>query len=467
MKKEPLPTSYSAVPAHHMSLMTLAKEAKNFESPLKVIRNDSAALLPSLAEQMEDFFQATVLPAYSMTEANPLCSNPRYGVRKLKSVGPAVGPELAVMEAWPSNKRVDALNSLRSRRDGAKNSNSVGSVAYNVVIHAVRGRSVNGWSLALSLLKNMDLTQVLLSLVTFNTVIRSCQDKSPWALSFLSQLREISSPDVISYSSTMDALDWIKAFHLLKTMKVTPNVFCFSSVVNAVGKDWHRAVQLLLQQSNMALVPNVVSYSGVINACSTDSWRTSTELLQRMSQEAVRANIMTYGSVISACENGWLCAMDLLEVMMQQQMKSNVICFNSAINACETSRDAWREAVEVLMRSISSPTVVSFSSTISACVTFVAWQMASTLSRLMNVDALQPNVISMSSMISAFQKAHQWRTTLRQLQDLQSAQLFPNLTCFNALLAAGSDSSWCMVMKIWKKMLVMQAGVGDDLTWRY
>ena len=28
-----------------------------------------------------------------------------------------------------------------------------------------------------------------------------------------------------------------KAFHLLKTMKVTPNVFCFSSVVNAVGKD--------------------------------------------------------------------------------------------------------------------------------------------------------------------------------------------------------------------------------------
>eukprot|EP00435_Cladocopium_sp_Y103_P051770 s141_g16.t1 len=106
MKKEPLPTSYSAVPAHHMSLMTLAKEAKNFESPLKVIRNDSAALLPSLAEQMEDFFQATVLPAYSMTEANPLCSNPRYGVRKLKSVGPAVGPELAVMEAWPSDKRV-------------------------------------------------------------------------------------------------------------------------------------------------------------------------------------------------------------------------------------------------------------------------------------------------------------------------------------------------------------------------
>eukprot|EP00931_Biecheleriopsis_adriatica_P102780 TRINITY_DN77710_c0_g1_i1.p1 TRINITY_DN77710_c0_g1~~TRINITY_DN77710_c0_g1_i1.p1 ORF type:complete len:609 (+),score=158.36 TRINITY_DN77710_c0_g1_i1:112-1827(+) len=105
MSKEPKPTSYSAVPAHHMSLMSLAKEAKDFESALKVIRNDSAALLPSLAAQMEEFFKATVLPAYSMTEANPLCSNPRYGVRKLKSVGPTVGPELAIMEAWPSEKR--------------------------------------------------------------------------------------------------------------------------------------------------------------------------------------------------------------------------------------------------------------------------------------------------------------------------------------------------------------------------
>lgn len=33
-----------------------------------------------------------------------------------------------------------------------------------------------------------------------------------------------------------------------------------------------------------------------------------------------------------------------------------------------------------------------------------------------------------------------WRMTLQQLQDLQSAQLFPNLTCFNALLVAGPSS---------------------------
>mmetsp|Transcript_41761 Transcript_41761/g.130013 ORF Transcript_41761/g.130013 Transcript_41761/m.130013 type:complete len:586 (+) Transcript_41761:62-1819(+) len=111
MLKEPYPTCYSAVPAHHLSLMQLAAEMekstkKPFDNNLRVIRNDSAALLPSIAEQMENQLKATVMPAYSMTEANPLCSNPRYGVRKLKSVGPTVGPELTIMAGYPSNERM-------------------------------------------------------------------------------------------------------------------------------------------------------------------------------------------------------------------------------------------------------------------------------------------------------------------------------------------------------------------------
>jgi acyl-CoA synthetase (AMP-forming)/AMP-acid ligase II len=79
---------------------------KPFENKVRYIRNDSAALLPSLAEQMETYIQAVVAPAYSMTESNPISSNPRYGVRKLKSVGPTVGPELVLLEGYPSTEKV-------------------------------------------------------------------------------------------------------------------------------------------------------------------------------------------------------------------------------------------------------------------------------------------------------------------------------------------------------------------------
>jgi acyl-CoA synthetase (AMP-forming)/AMP-acid ligase II len=94
-----------------MTLINLAKEfeeaeGKPFENHVKYIRNDSAALVPSLAEQMEDYLKAVVAPAYSMTESNPIASNPRYGVRKLKSVGPTVGPELVLMEGYPSANKI-------------------------------------------------------------------------------------------------------------------------------------------------------------------------------------------------------------------------------------------------------------------------------------------------------------------------------------------------------------------------
>lgn len=107
---EPYPTAYSAVPVQNLTLIQWAQEqektGKPFENHVKFIRNDSAALVPSLALQMEEYMKAVVAPAYSMTESNPISSNPRYGVRKLKSVGKSVGPELVLLEAFPSTARI-------------------------------------------------------------------------------------------------------------------------------------------------------------------------------------------------------------------------------------------------------------------------------------------------------------------------------------------------------------------------
>jgi len=108
---EPFPTAYSAVPVHNLTLMQWAQEmekadGKPFENHVKYIRNDSAALVPSLAIQMEEYLKAIVAPAYSMTESNPIASNPRHGVRKLKSVGPTVGPELVLLQGYPSTAKI-------------------------------------------------------------------------------------------------------------------------------------------------------------------------------------------------------------------------------------------------------------------------------------------------------------------------------------------------------------------------
>merc|ERR1712061_463408 len=87
---KPMPTWYSAVPTMHVQILQLAQEqvkrGAKLEHGLQLIRNCSAALVPSVAKAIEDALGAVVMPTYAMTESMPFASNPRHGKRKLRSV---------------------------------------------------------------------------------------------------------------------------------------------------------------------------------------------------------------------------------------------------------------------------------------------------------------------------------------------------------------------------------------------
>lgn len=93
-------TWYSAVPTIHQLLLTRAsgKRPKGAEG-LRFIRSCSAALAPTLMQQLEQIFEVPLLEAYGMTEAtHQMCSNPLPpGARKPGSVGPATGLQLSIM----------------------------------------------------------------------------------------------------------------------------------------------------------------------------------------------------------------------------------------------------------------------------------------------------------------------------------------------------------------------------------
>ena len=93
---------YSAVPTMHQGLLQYI-QASSVEAPesLQLIRNCSAALLPTIAAQLEQAFGAMVMPTYAMTESMPICSNPRSERRCLDSVGTPAGPEVQIRTPWP------------------------------------------------------------------------------------------------------------------------------------------------------------------------------------------------------------------------------------------------------------------------------------------------------------------------------------------------------------------------------
>ena len=97
------PTWYSAVPTMHQAILARAKRnaAIARESKLRFIRSSSASLPPQVMGALESVFGAPVIEAYAMTEAaHQMCSNPLPPApRKAGSVGPAAGPEVAIMNA--------------------------------------------------------------------------------------------------------------------------------------------------------------------------------------------------------------------------------------------------------------------------------------------------------------------------------------------------------------------------------
>mmetsp|Transcript_76484 Transcript_76484/g.159129 ORF Transcript_76484/g.159129 Transcript_76484/m.159129 type:complete len:584 (+) Transcript_76484:109-1860(+) len=103
LQANPEPTWYSAVPTMHLQVLHYAQEVgpEKAKNKLELIRNCSAALVPSVSEDMEKTLEVSVMPTYAMTESMPICSNPRYGVRKLRSVGPRAGPLMGIMSGHP------------------------------------------------------------------------------------------------------------------------------------------------------------------------------------------------------------------------------------------------------------------------------------------------------------------------------------------------------------------------------
>lgn len=99
--QEARPTWYTAVPTMHQAILTRAGQNKAViaANPIRFVRSSSSSMPPQVISEMEATFGAPLIEAYGMTEAShQMASNPLSGPRKPGSVGPAAGPEIAIMD---------------------------------------------------------------------------------------------------------------------------------------------------------------------------------------------------------------------------------------------------------------------------------------------------------------------------------------------------------------------------------
>ncbi|MEP6768963.1 MAG: AMP-binding protein [Acidobacteriota bacterium] len=96
------PSWYTAVPTMHQAILARApRHAPVLERrQLRFLRSSSAALPPRVSMELERVFRAPLIEAYGMTEAShQMASNPLPPrIRKPGTVGPAAGPEVAILD---------------------------------------------------------------------------------------------------------------------------------------------------------------------------------------------------------------------------------------------------------------------------------------------------------------------------------------------------------------------------------
>ncbi|GAB5376866.1 MAG: acyl--CoA ligase [Acuticoccus sp.] len=95
------PTWYTAVPTMHQAILSRAARNAGIiaDARLRFVRSSSSSLPVPVLKSLEETFGCPVIEAYGMTEAaHQMASNPLPpAARKPGSVGPAAGPEVAIM----------------------------------------------------------------------------------------------------------------------------------------------------------------------------------------------------------------------------------------------------------------------------------------------------------------------------------------------------------------------------------
>ncbi|MBP0615209.1 acyl--CoA ligase [Jiella mangrovi] len=100
---EAAPTWYTAVPTMHQAILSRAPRNPDAVARLRLrfIRSSSSSLPPQVMAELEKTFDCPVIEAYGMTEASHQMTSNQLppGARKPGSVGPAAGPEVAILSA--------------------------------------------------------------------------------------------------------------------------------------------------------------------------------------------------------------------------------------------------------------------------------------------------------------------------------------------------------------------------------
>ncbi|CAJ1420721.1 unnamed protein product [Effrenium voratum] len=213
------------------------------------------------------------------------------------------------------------------------------------------------------------------------------------------------------------------------------DVICFNSAISACAKAaaWTQAVDLF-RHLQSSLQPDVISYNAVISACErSEQWELALQVLQDIGRRQIEASIISFNTAASACGRAeqWQQSLRLFTEAQDRKLQSSMVSITAAIDACGAG-GCWQGALELVL--LSAFSLAACNAAISACGDNGRWRHA--LDIFSQLRSLQPDIITCSAMISAYEKGCEWQRACGALEDLRSRGLRPNIISFGSLISA-------------------------------
>ena len=152
-------------------------------------------------------------------------------------------------------------------------------------------------------------------------------------------------------------------------------------------------------------------------------------------------NSFTYGALLTACEKAWSVALQSLEELPRCRMMPETILCNAALGAC--GKAGWRTTTMLLDHMHASSlqrSDVSFNAVLGffGSLEFGSlWRSGQALFHFMRAEGIKPNLISINSLMTSFEKNREWRRAQAFLAEGVDCHGFEeDAVTLNALLSA-------------------------------
>lgn len=253
----------------------------------------------------------------------------------------------------------------------------------------------------------------------------------------------------------------IELLGTMRERGVTPSPRCFNLALLACDRAGEAEEALgLMDRMRAESTPNVVSYSSTISALARarpdpETPQRATQLLVRMRREGVTPNAFTFGALALAYAraSAWRDALSLLQVMESDGVRPNTIILSNIVNACAEAGEA--RSATTLVRGMEArygvtPDVACMNAAIKACSRGAQWQTALAL-----LEDLGPRatVRSYCTTLAALARAGQSAKALQLLERMDAAGLPFSQPCVTAAIAAcGASASWREALVLWRRV---------------